>query len=60
MAARYHPLLGGLGVVESPAANRKMHGLEVDVLTSLDEQPRTDGWRTRQRGTAQIDNEEQS
>ena len=43
VTAHYPPFLGGLEkVVESLAVNRKMQGLEVDVLTSLDGRPRTD------------------
>jgi glycosyltransferase involved in cell wall biosynthesis len=41
VTAHYPPFLGGLEkVVESLAVSRKMQGLEVDVLTSLDGQPR--------------------
>jgi glycosyltransferase involved in cell wall biosynthesis len=41
VTAHYPPFLGGLEkVVESLAVNRKLQGLEVDVLTSLDGQPR--------------------
>ncbi len=44
VTAHYPPFLGGTEkVVESLAVNRKMQGLEVDVLTSLDGQPRTGG-----------------
>lgn len=44
VAAHYPPFLGGLEkVVEALAANRKMQGLDVGVLTSLDGQPRTGG-----------------
>lgn len=40
----YPPFLGGMEkVVEALAADRKMRGLEVDVLTSLDGEPRTKG-----------------
>jgi len=43
VSAHYPPFLGGLEkVVESLAVDRKMQGLEVDVLTSLDRHPATD------------------
>ena len=44
VTAHYPPFLGGLEkVVEALAANRERQGLDVDVLTSLDGQPRTCG-----------------
>ncbi len=44
VTAHYPPFLGGLEkVVEALAANRKMQGLDVGVLTSLDGQSRTGG-----------------
>jgi glycosyltransferase involved in cell wall biosynthesis len=43
VSAHYPPFLGGLEkVAESLTVNRKMQGLEVEVLTSLDGQRRTD------------------
>jgi len=44
VTAHYPPFLGGLEkVVEALAVNRKTQGLEVDVLTSRDGQPRIAG-----------------
>jgi glycosyltransferase involved in cell wall biosynthesis len=43
VTAHYPPFLGGLEkVVEALAVNRRMRGLDVQVLTSLDGQPRID------------------